>query len=115
TSLVATTRRCTTPSAKTALASWPSLTSNPWKSPSTSVPAFPTADGQAACASCRSRARASQATQSRLASPAHQEYNTVSLDLPPDIRSAVQVPGRTCQIRLTVNTAPTATNASFYV
>ena len=43
------------------------------------------------------------------------EYNTVSLDLPPDIQSALQVPGRTCQIRLTVNTAPTATNASFYV
>lgn len=43
------------------------------------------------------------------------EYNTLSLDLPPAIQSALQVPGRTCQIRLTVNTAPTATNASFYV
>lgn len=43
------------------------------------------------------------------------EYNTVTLDMPQNIRSALQVPNRTCMIRLTVNTAPTSSAASFYV
>lgn len=43
------------------------------------------------------------------------EYNTVTLDMPQSIRTALQVPDRTCTIRLTVNTASTSSAASFYV
>jgi hypothetical protein len=43
------------------------------------------------------------------------QYNTITLDMPPSIQVALQVPGRTCEIRLTVNTAPTSSAASFYV
>jgi len=43
------------------------------------------------------------------------EYNTVTLDMPAAIRSALQVPNRVCTIRLTLNTAPTSSAASYYV
>jgi hypothetical protein len=43
------------------------------------------------------------------------EYNTITLGMPQSIQAALQVPGRTCKFRLTANTAPTSSAASFYV